>query len=306
MAEALVNRGIAVVGSPAQEKMPIIVCGVARGGTSMIAGALAELGVFMGDQAAPPVFEDTLLASAMETSNFTTALSIASKYSADHGRWGWKRPSSINYLDKVDNVFGEVAYIFVYKDIFSIAKRNAISMLEEILPMMQMSLDQYGKSLDFLNKKHPYAMLVSYDKAVAYPEHFIEKLVEFCQLTPSEAQKKRSIDFITPEPMNYLEESRIMRTQGCLDGMSGRLIFGWAKYVFKKAPPIVDILLNDVVVGTVVADSSRPDIDEKLGVPCAFFFDLPNNILLKQGDRLRARVQDEIRDLKGSDFEVTV
>lgn len=46
---ALINKGVVVVGNPKSDKTsPIIVIGTARGGTSMVAGVLARLGVYMG------------------------------------------------------------------------------------------------------------------------------------------------------------------------------------------------------------------------------------------------------------------
>src|SRR5690606_39609224 len=136
MSDALVNKGITIVGVHKSETKPITVIGTARGGTSMIAGVLTKLGVFMGDRALPPVFEDMKLSEAMESKDLKKAQRIVAKYNEKHAKWGWKRPSSIEYLDEVDNVLLSPAYIFVFKDVFSIAQRNSISMLSEVLPGM--------------------------------------------------------------------------------------------------------------------------------------------------------------------------
>lgn len=305
MSEALVNKGIAIVGAPDLENNSIAVIGTARGGTSMIAGVLAKLGVFMGDRAVPPVFEDVRLSDVMESKDFKRAKKIISEYSAKHAKWGWKRPSSIEYLDDVEKVFGSPAYVFVFKDIFSIAQRNSISMLSEVLPSMKRAHEQYGMALDFLRKSSPYAMLVSYDKAVSYPEGLVSSLIDFYGLSPTEQQIQDAVAFITPNPTDYLDASRITKGQGRLDGVkNGRTIYGWARYVHTKKAAEVDIYLNDTRIGSVLADKPRPDVEKRFGQACAYLFELPEDITLSVGDKLRVRVANDVKDLNASPLTI--
>jgi len=58
------------------------------------------------------------------------------EYSKANKQWEWKRPSSIDRLSEVEQVFGAPRYIFIYKYILSIANRNSISMLNDLLPGM--------------------------------------------------------------------------------------------------------------------------------------------------------------------------
>ena len=60
--DALVNTGLYPIGArPTAGDKTIVVVGVARGGTSVVAGGLAAMGIFMGEKAYPPVFEDLRL-----------------------------------------------------------------------------------------------------------------------------------------------------------------------------------------------------------------------------------------------------
>lgn len=145
MSESLINKGVAVVGSPQRDHAPIVVVGVARGGTSMVAGSLAHLGIFMGAQSSAPVFEDVRLSTLFEQKDFEGVQALAEQYTQKHGLWGWKRPSSVEYLDDVDRLLNQPRYIFVYKDIMSIAQRNAISMLSELVSGMERPVRQYKK-----------------------------------------------------------------------------------------------------------------------------------------------------------------
>jgi hypothetical protein len=64
------NQGFSLLGDASvalqDTEKTLIVLGAPRGGTSALAGALDKLGVFMGDNADGPVYEDLELASRME------------------------------------------------------------------------------------------------------------------------------------------------------------------------------------------------------------------------------------------------
>lgn len=304
MSEQLINKGITIVGEASQVKRPIVVIGTARGGTSMIAGALAKLGVFMGDQAVAPVYEDVRLSEAFEKKDFNLVQTIMDEYSSKHEKWGWKRPSSIDHLDMVEKIMESPSYVFIFKDLLSIAQRNSISMLTEILPCMSNAINQYMNALKFLGKKNHHAMLVSYDKSVSHPEELVDSLISFYELTPSQTQIADAISFIKPNPDAYLDATRITKAHGRLGGIQGRRIFGWAKYIHANKTAKVEIILNKVVIGTVEANQPREDLEKKFGIPCAYFYDIPENITIKKEDEIRARVTDEVKDLENSPLEI--
>lgn len=282
------------------KKSPVAVVGVARGGTSMVAGALKHLGIFMGERAASPTFEDIELSEAFEKRRSRDIDQIVQRYSQKHDIWGWKRPSSVNYLDIVHRRLNEPLYIFVFKDIYSIASRNNLSMQADSTNMMRRAWREYGKILDFIERRDPSRIMVSYEKALIEPKKLIDTLIEFLSIEPSKEQTESAIDFITPYPVEYLEKARINKSTGRLGGINDGKIFGWARYIHRKHSADVDIYLNDKKLTTLTADRPRKDLMERFGIPCAFVYDLPSNITLKKGDILRARVTDEIRDLDNS------
>lgn len=300
MSDQLINKGITIVGEASKVKRPIVVIGTARGGTSMIAGALAKLGVFMGDRAVAPVYEDVRLSEAFEKRDFDLVKIIIDEYSSKYEKWGWKRPSSIDYLDIVERTIDSPSYVFIFKDILSIAQRNSISMLNEVLPGMQNALKQYANALQFLENGKHHAMLVSYDKSVDYPEDLVASLITFCDLLPSTQQISNAISFITPNPTAYLDATRITKAQGKLEAVTERHVQGWARFIHSNKKAEVEIFLNDKIIGKVIADLPREDLIQQFGEPCAFIFRLPDNINLNKNDCIRARVTNEIIDLSNS------
>lgn len=304
MSDSLNNRGIAVTGSPSDSASgAIVVVGAARGGTSMVAGSLVQLGVFMGDRAAPPVFEDMRLSTCFEKKDFAGAEAVAAEYSRKHELWGWKRPWSIDHLDDVHRVLKAPRYIFIYKDVMAIAQRNAISMLMDLLPGMERPLEQYARTLAFMRSQPVHAMLVSYEKAMSDPVHFLKELAGFCGIEPTEQRLQAAQEFIQPNPEHYLDASRITKAQGRLGGVANaRMIYGWARLLHSKAPASVDLFVNDRKLASVVANKPRPDLQERFNQACAFNYVFPEGSV-KPGDVLRARVANEIRDLDNSPWQ---
>lgn len=299
MSESLINKGITIFGEAKRKNSPIVVVGTARGGTSMIAGALAKLGVFMGDRAAPPVYEDVRLSEAFEKKDDESIKSITSEYSINHERWGWKRPSSINYLEYVEKQIDSPSYIFVFKDILSIAQRNSISMLSDILPSMEGALKQYGSCLNFLKNGNHHAMLVSYDKAVTSPAILIDSLIEFCQITPSREQISDAISFIQPNPSEYLDQTRITKASGMITSVYGTRVTGWARFIHTQKPAGLDFFVNDELVGQAIANLAPEYPQDQPSENIWFEFHIPQQYK-NQTITLRARAQGDVNDISGS------
>lgn len=303
--DSLENTGISVIGIRSENRRPVIVIGPARGGTSMVAGALAKLGVFMGDLSRPPVYEDVRLSKAIEANDLAAARLIVADYDSRYPIWGWKRPSSIDYLPLVDDLFDRPIYIFVFKDIFSIAMRNSISMLRDIFLGMEDANRKFGQAISFLRQRNPRAMLVSYDKALLRPDLFVNALIDFCGLDVAEDCLREAIEFIRPNPADYLDSSRITKSQGNLGGLVGNSVRGWARYVDARKSAVVDIYLNDVLVGSTSADLPRADLEKLFGISCAFSLDLPEGLKVGPADVLRARVSGDVVDIGNSPLPVS-
>ena len=82
--EELANKGIATIGdlekSKKQTEKTIIIVGIGRGGTSLISGTLAHLGLFTGKRSISPVFEDIKLSKVMEYRDYLSVRQIIVDY----------------------------------------------------------------------------------------------------------------------------------------------------------------------------------------------------------------------------------
>ena len=308
--EKLANKGLSVIGDYnkmiSDETKTIVVVGIARGGTSMVVGSLHHMGVFTGLKSVPPVFEDVYLSTAIESNNENDIDTIIDKYNSKYKIWAYKRPLLINNLEKMHLKFRNPIYLFIFKDIGSIATRNNISMNAEIIQNIKSAQNDYQKIIDFLSSTNNInGMILSYEKIMNNKNDFIESLIELLGAKNiTKAQIEKAKNFIEPNPANYLDSSRITKAQGRLGGISNRVVYGWAKYVHTATNAIVDIYLNDLLIATVEANEKRADLEEKFGKACAFSYVLPDEIVLKQGDILRAHVQNDIRDLENSYLKI--
>lgn len=305
--EQLINTGLGVIGKPPWRGVrSLVVIGPPRSGTSMVAGVLHHLGLHMGQDARPPVYEDAALSAAFERGDDRQVRDIVARYLKAHGRFGWKRPASIEQLDRVHAVFGNPSYVFVFKDIFAIANRNRISMSSNVVDNLRKTAEQYLGAVAFIQKRRPHALLVSYEKAMRDRERFVSQVGDFCGLDVDAQRRDAAAAFMDPVPEDYLEKSRLHRAQGRLVGLDDEgQLRGWARYVYRKdARAVVDVYLNDKVVASVNAVETMAAADAACPGPCGFSFAFGGRRALRPGDVVRARVRGEIRDLDNSPIQV--
>ncbi len=304
----LENKGCVLINknSHTKEDQQIIVIGTARGGTSLVAGALANLGIFTGDRSVSPVFEDTKLSEAFENKDVASVRSIILEYTNKHKIWAWKRPSSLNYLDEVDKQVPNPFYIIIFKDIFSIANRNSISMKSDISKGLMNALDDYKKIVSFIEKTDKPLLLVSAEKAINYKEELIDIIIEQCKSFGNFSEnREKALNFITPNPQDYLDATRITKGKGCVDHYNDQFISGWAFLVNNpENPAIIEILKDDKVIASATANNFRQDLKRlnmhKTG-NCGFKMDISH---LKLNGKYLIKVKDDVVPLLHGDIEI--
>src|SRR6185503_11163576 len=122
---------------------------------------------------------------------------------------------------------------------------NRISMNSDVLDNMRHNQEHFGLILDFLARETAPTLLVSYEKAMAHPESFVQALRGFAGLG-DEAGAKAALEFIERDSPTYLNTSRITAGAGALDRVAARMISGWALYKQALGRPVkVCIRVND-------------------------------------------------------------
>ena len=292
--------------STTARRRTLVVMGLARSGTSMIAGCLHELGVFMGDQAPPPVYEDMALSAAVEAGDLAAVQRIVRQYNRRHATWGWKRPASLHHIADLHATLRDPHYVVVFRDLFAIANRNRISMGADLLANMQRSADEYRKLLDFLERLRSPCLLISYDKALRHKEELVDTLCGFAGLQPPAPLRARAVAFVAPSPPAYLQASRAGRVIGHIDVVHTDQVLGWAarRPQAPEARPLqVTLEVNGQTVAVALANAMRPDLVSHGAHPtgeAGFLFRLQGAAQLRPGDEVRVYAGEPREELNGS------
>lgn len=303
--ENLINYGWKSINDsePCPKQNTLVIVGVARGGTSMMAGAIHHLGVSM-HKAKEPVYEDVNIAAAFEEKS-QPELEEYIDTCNQIDQWAWKRPKAISYLELAESKLRNPRFIFVFRDIFAIANRSEISMGSDALPLMNDALEQYAKAVSFMHQTSSPCLMCSSEKMTRYPREIIQAIAAFAGLDPDTETLNTAVESINPESGRYLKASRVNRTHGQIGLVNSGTVKGWAAWWSKDEPAEVEIYLNDELYKVVCANESRPHLAKKNRTRkgfCGFSVDLPENTLT-DGTTIRAKIKTDVTDLEYSPWE---
>lgn len=300
--DALQNKGISFFGDYScvkQTNKTLIVLGVARGGTSLISGTLDKLGIFTGERSAEPVYEDMHLSTAIETGDFNSAKEIIDKYNQKIV-WSYKRPSFIEYADKYHEIFTNPIYLVIFKDIFSIANRNNISMKQDLLLGLKKAQKEYATIIDFLSSGDKNYFMFSYEKIMENKEKFVDTIMDICGKNEiSNIQKQNALKFIEPNSKQYLNQTRNSRSIGRIELINNNIVKGWGKYLIDKAPVIAELYINDEKYESQILNQQHPNQKGYL-----FEFDI-SKLKIEDVDKISVKLSEDILFLNGSQNENT-
>ncbi len=237
----------------------IIVVGVARSGTSMVAGVLDKLGVFLGEKSGKAVFEDVEIAKAIREKDVKTLRAIIEKNDQAGEVWGFKRPEVFDVLPNYLAMFRNPRIVAIFRDPISIAKRNEISMHSDFIDELERAAKRTVALVSFVKHQKVPLMLVSYEKALFEPAGFLDTLTSFCGLTPDVQTKQAALAAIENGPALYIHSSRL-RFDGCFESVEGGVARGWVRTMPRNAACNVEIRAGDRLLGAGVSDQERADI----------------------------------------------
>lgn len=216
-------------GEPDAGERTVIVLGVARSGTSMLANILVQLGLFMGERRDGIVFEDVDLAEAFEQGNMDQARSIIEHRNTAHGSWGWKRPEAFKYIAPYLKEFRNPCLIVTIRDILAIGLRNVISTGLEPEVALKDAQARYAALLHFLDQVAIPTLLVSYEKALLNAPDVIERVAGFAGVTPSSLTLRAALESVELDRPEYLQGARVRKFLGHVGQVRNGKLFGWAK-----------------------------------------------------------------------------
>jgi hypothetical protein len=263
----LINKGVVVHRSSAEKGRTFIVTGLYRSGTSLVASILQEAGIFMGSEINDIVFEDEAIAAILTAGDTAALQRLIDERDAGHTRWGFKYPMLCDVLAPGQlSLFRRPRLIVTFRDHLAIAARMSLSEYKEepIQVLRDLSAGQTAMT-NFISELGCPSLLLSYDKALAFPQDFIDSIMRFCDTPPSAELRERLLALVEPNRQRYIAGAR-QRYEGVIEGVRNGQLYGWCRLTHSTDPLTLDVSVDERVVLRLVADTFRQDLlDASIG-----------------------------------------
>ena len=185
-----------------EQKKTVMVLGVERGGTSMVAGILRALGVNMGDRVgfnhedAQFIVEDTaVLGRRIQARNKQADV------------WGFKVPKLVQYLDFFEGALRNPHYIIVYRNLLAVADSWQQRGAGSVVNTLDRTLDYYNRIIQHSKHTRRPVLMLNYERAVssdAGKEEAVRAIGEFLGLDVGEDMLNRAMAMITGDGAGYV------------------------------------------------------------------------------------------------------
>ena len=206
---SLQNTGIAVLRPatpPAGEPRTVIVVGLGRSGTTMIARNLDALGVNMGRDPSSSVMEDVEIAQALERRDTDEIRYLIALRNKRFASWGFKRPRLYATICQFLPYFRNPCVISPIRDPLAVAIRNNQSIGADFEESLVRSGTLNSNLIKHMLALSVPTMLVSYEKALTHQEEYLSSLANFVGIeNPNIKRAQSTIENGAPQ---YLRGSR--------------------------------------------------------------------------------------------------
>lgn len=151
----------------------VVVFGMPRGGTTMVAGICQRCGIDMGSNLPKNLEDQDFVYKPKEHMIDAIAARNASKLV-----WGWKFPRASKYLPRLEKNIRNPLFIVVWRDALSVATRGILKS-GEITKSLQLAHGIQTQNLAFVTTTSAPVLHVSYEKSIRYPVELAEDIQQF-------------------------------------------------------------------------------------------------------------------------------
>jgi hypothetical protein len=284
----------------AQEKT-LLITGLARSGTSMLAALLQAAGVWLGDHVYEPINEDAEITQMVRARDLSRLDALIERQNAKVPVWGFKMPDLHQYLQHDELTrFRNPHLIVIFRDPVAVAARNALSEQVDGSQAIVEATSAMHSLTQFVRASHLPFLFVSYEKALVFPRAFIDNVLSYCGIALDDVRRDDLLRHVQPNRSQYVLTAN--RTfQGHLEGVLDGRLYGWARHVGDLTPVQLDLLVDDRLAATFPAGEFREDLlAANLGNGNhAFFLDLAD-LAVSDSSVIRVRVSGRTFELANS------
>jgi hypothetical protein len=279
----------------------LLITGLARSGTSMLAALLQAAGVWLGDHVYQPINEDAEITQMLRARDFTRLDALIRQQNAKMPIWGFKMPDLHQFLQHDEMVrFRNPHLMVIFRDPVAVAARNVLSEQVDGTQAIIDATSAMHALTRFVRASHLPFLFLSYEKALVFPREFIDNVIGFCGIVLDEPKRAELLEHVQPNRSQYVLTAN--RTfEGHLEGVLDGRLYGWARHVGELMPVLLDLMIDDRLAATFPAGDFRDDLlAANLGNGNhAFFLDL-NDFDLTDRSVIRVRVNRRKFELANS------
>lgn len=266
LADGLVNKGFIInrrsVSRTDRGGRTIIVTGLHRSGTSLVASILRQVGIFMGKDLNDNVHEDEALAKILIARDENGLKRTIQERDATYGTWGFKFPMLSEVLGCQDiSLFSNPHIIVPFRDPVSVAVRRSLSDYQDPMPALRSTIEEIAAMAAFVDRLDCPTLLLSYEKSLVFPADFINAVMRFCDLPQNDRLRERLIGLIEPNRKSYIDGVR-RNFGGAIEGVADGRLHGWSHLTGSADPVALDLMVDGQPVLAFQADEFRQDLLE--------------------------------------------
>jgi len=286
---------------PTAQPRTLIMTGLARSGTSMLADMLRAGGVWQGDHVFEPIIEDAEIGQLLRARDLSRLDALIARRNAMMPVWGFKLPNLHHFLKHSELArFRNPLLLIMYRDPVAVTVRNILSeQAEGIAAIIDATAAMHAMTQFAFATKLP-VLFLSYEKALQFGTDFIDSVATFCGIAVDDRQRAAMLDRIEPNRPDYVAIARDV-FEGQIEGIVDGRLCGWARNTGRVEPILLDLLIDDRPAATFTAGEFRSDLMMAgLGNGShAFFVDL-GGFVLSDASVIRVRVNRRTVELPNS------
>ena len=275
--------------NPAEAQRTFVVLGTVHGGTSMIAGLLRLLGIYMGPDLDSThenrQFRDALLGNRTRAERYLAPLRIytryrrlVQRYNGEHAVWGIKDPLLTYYVPWLARYWRNPMYILVLRGLAATAASQAAHFRHPFEHRLTKVLNSYRWLYRFAMASGRPLLVIDYEAAMRNREEVVRALGEYCDVPAGTQRYQAALAFMdNRKGYQWLLDGNTALLVGFVEKVAKDQVRGWAFDPRTQQPVTLALLHEGLEIARTTAQHPRPDVQENASfarLSCGFVFDL--------------------------------
>lgn len=171
----------------------VVILGVARGGTSMVAGTAREMGIDLGQHLGENHEDRRFLSKDLKDVRERIAVR-----NAEADTWGWKMPHSLEYIEQIEGELRNPHIVLVWRNTLASAISQVNRSDADINVALEFSANRLIEMVEKVKLLNSPTLLINYDAAIQHKGEFLSTFAEFLGVDLTDEMCQRCLQFIDP------------------------------------------------------------------------------------------------------------